>query len=138
MNTFDRALSNLADVDNEPLNWLLGDFLRSQAQVPGPVHLLLRPLANAQKDVLRQLNWWIDECRKLVVNPEVLREKVKSDLKAGKGDAEIKTKAVLAEVLTVLHLAKIGYKKPYCQANVRAPISMPNYRSRGHASKLRI
>ena len=46
----------------------------------------------------------------LWLNPEVLREKVKSDLKVGKGDAEIKTKAVLAEVLSVLHLAKIGYK----------------------------
>lgn len=110
MKTTDEVLASLAHEDNEPLNWLLGDFLRAQLQSPGPPHFLLRLLANAQKDMLRSLNWWIDECRKLVTNPEVLREKVKSDLKAGKGDAEIKTKAVLAEILSVLHLAKIGYQ----------------------------
>jgi hypothetical protein len=110
MNAVGQTLPYLTDPDNEPLNWLLGDFLRSQAQVPGPVHFLLRLLASAQKDALRRLNWWIGECRQLMVNPEVFREKVKADLKAGKGDAEIKTKAVLAEVLSVLHLATIGYR----------------------------
>jgi len=136
MNTFDRALPDLTHVDNEPLNWLLGDFLRSQAQVPGPVHFLLRLLANEQKDVLRQLNWWIDECRKLVVNPEVLREKVKSDLKAGKGDAEIKTKAVLAEVLSVLHLAKMGYKN--FEAVVPNERSSPDFHAELQEKRARI
>jgi len=110
MKTIDRALASLAQAENEPLNWLLGDFLRAQAQAPGPAHFLLRILANPRADVIRRWNWWIDESRRLVTKPEVLREKVKSDLKAGKGDAEIKTRAVLAEVLSVLHLAKIGYR----------------------------
>lgn len=110
MKPTDEALAALAHKDNEALDWLLGDFLRGQAQASGPPHFLLRLLANAQKDALRSLNWWIDECRRLVINPEALREKVKDDLKAGKGDAEIKTKAVLAEILSILHLAKIGYQ----------------------------
>lgn len=111
MKPTDEALAALAHKDNEPLDWLLGDFLHGQAQASGPPHFLLRLLANAQKDALRSLNWWIDECRKQVINPEVLREKVKADVKAGKGDSEIKTKAVLAEILSVLHLAKIGYRE---------------------------
>jgi hypothetical protein len=110
MRTFDLALASLAQPENEPLNWLLGDFWRAKAQAPGPAHFLLRILANPRGDVLRRWNWWIEECRRLVINPEVLREKVKSDLSAGKGDADIKTRAVLAEILSVLHLAKMGYK----------------------------
>lgn len=136
MNTFDRALSNLAHADNEPLNWLLGDFLRSQAQVPGPVHFLLRLLASAQKDVLRRLNWWINECRNLVLNAEVLREKVKSDLMVGKGDAEIKTKAVLAEVLSVLHLVKIGYRN--FEAVLPSERSSPDFHAELQEQRARI
>ena len=110
MNAKDQALAFLAHRDNEPLNWLFGDFLRAQAQAPGPTHFLLRLLADTRKDALGRLNWWIDECRKLVRNHDVLRQKVQSDLKPGKSDAEIKTKAVLAELFSVLHLAKIGYR----------------------------
>ena len=110
MKTTDQALAFLAHEDNEPLNWLLGDFLRAQGDAPGAPHFLLRLLASTSRDALRRLNWWIGECRKLLTNPDVFREKVQSDIKAGKGDAEIKTKAVLAEVFSVLRLAKIGYR----------------------------
>jgi len=136
MKTFDRVNAALAHVDNEPLDWLLGDFLRSQAQSPGPVHFLVRLLANAQRDVLRRLNWWIEECRKLLTNPEVFREKVKADIKAGKGDAEIKTKAVLAEVLSVLHFAKMGYQS--FEAVLPTQRSSPDFLAELNGQKTRI
>jgi len=136
MTTTEKALASLAHAENEPLDWLLGDFLRTQAQAPGPLHFLLRLLANAQKDVLRSLNWWIDQCRKLVTNPEALREKVKSDLKAGKGDAEIKTKAVLAEILSVLNLAKIGYQN--FEAVLPTQRASPDFRAELSGKRARI
>jgi hypothetical protein len=45
MSDFSQALAALAEAANEPLNWLLGDFLRDQAKAAtGSPHFLLRLL----------------------------------------------------------------------------------------------
>jgi len=110
MSTSSQALAALAEPANEPLNWLLGDFLREQAEAAtGPRHFLLRVLESPRGDVIRRWNWWISECRRLVINCEILPEKVCADLKAGKGDVRPKVAGVIAEVFAVLHLSKLGY-----------------------------
>src|SRR5713101_8378039 len=91
--------------------WLLGDFLRDQAKAAtGSPHFLLRLLEGPKGDVIRRWNWWISECRRLVINSDILPQKVSADLNAGKGDVRLKARGVFAEVFAVLHLSKLGYK----------------------------
>src|SRR5439155_9614450 len=109
MRDFSQALASLAEPINEPVNWLLGDFIRGQAKDSSP-HYLLDLLQRPPDDVLDRWNWWISEFRRLVINSEILPQKVKDDLKVGKGDARIKVAGVIAEIFAVLHLSKQGYK----------------------------
>ena len=114
MSASSQALAALAEPANEPLNWLLGDFLREQAEAAtGPRHFFLHLLESPRGDVIRRWNWWISECRRLVINSEILPQKVRADLKAGKGDVRSKVAGVIAEVFAVLHLSKLGYKNFY-------------------------
>jgi hypothetical protein len=46
----------------------------------------------------------------LVINSDILPQKVSADLRAGKGDVRLKTRGVLAEVFAVLDLSNLGYK----------------------------
>jgi hypothetical protein len=108
MGDFSKALASLADPANEPLNWLLGDFIRGQAHAHSP-HFLLDLLERPLPDVLGRWNWWVSEFRRLVTNYDILPQKVRDDLIAGKGDVRIKVKGVIAEIFAVLHLSEQGY-----------------------------
>jgi hypothetical protein len=109
MSDFSQALTALAEPANEPLNWLLGDFIRGRAKANSP-HFFLDVLQRPPNDVLHRWNWWISEFRRLVINAEVLPQKVNDDLHSGQGDVRVKVKGVIAEIFAVLHLSKLGYK----------------------------
>jgi len=109
MQVFQRALEALASPKNEPLNWLLGDVLREQAQSAKSKFLLEALGAEPRSGALTSWNAYIDQYRELLVNPADSVKKAARDVKAGKNDAGEKLLALAAEIMAVVHLRELGY-----------------------------
>ena len=73
-----KALDALAQ--NEPINWLLGQVLRSAA-AKGSHHFLFDALAGPNPYALRAWSAWIGEFRNLLANPEAAPKKASAELR---------------------------------------------------------
>jgi hypothetical protein len=104
-----RAFAALAAPKNEPLNWLMGDALRKLDAWPRADNFLLTALSQPRTGTLTAWNAWIDEFRKLLVNPESAPPKVAQDLRSKAGEVENKLRGVAAEIQAVIELKKRGF-----------------------------
>src|SRR5947208_15487077 len=98
MRDFSQALASLAEPINEPANWLLGDFIPGQAKDSSP-HYLLDLLRRPPDDVLVSCNWGISEFRRLVINSEILPQKVNDYPNVGQNAASIKVSSIIEEIV---------------------------------------
>ena len=98
----------LAVVNNEPLNWLLGDSLRSWSSVP-PGHFLLGALSEPRTGTLVAWNAWIHRFRELLLNPDAAPLKAAADLRSDGSDIDTKLRGLAAEIHAVLTLALLGF-----------------------------
>src|SRR5689334_25322793 len=105
-----RALEVLELPKNEPLRWLLGGALHQHAEMNGR-HFLLEALASERTGTLMAWNADIHEFRALLENPETAPQKAEQDLRSGGSDAEDKLLSVAAEIMAVIKLSRMGYKR---------------------------
>jgi len=104
-----RAFAALTAANNEPLNWLMGDALRRQDAWPRADNFILTALSQPRTGTLTAWNAWIDEFRRLLVNPESAAPKVAQDLRSKDAEIENKLRGVAAEIQAVIELRKRGY-----------------------------
>jgi hypothetical protein len=110
MVTFQKGLEALADPKNEPLKWLLGDALKSHAKIAEGSHFLLEALAaEPRAGALIAWNAYIHLFRESLTNLDEAVAKATQDAKPGKNDSEDKLRSLIAEVMAVVHLRKLGY-----------------------------
>lgn len=108
---FTRALEALKEPKNEPLRWLLGRALEQHAGKAGR-HFLLDALASGRPSNLVAWNAKIHHYRTLLENPDVATQKAEQDLRSDGGkDAEDKLRSVYAEIVAVIKLSGMGYKR---------------------------
>lgn len=105
-----RALEALEQPKNEPLRWFLGGALQQHAEMNGR-HFLLDALASERTGTLVGWNADIHEFRTRLENPETAPQKVEQDLRSGGSDAEDKLLSVAAEIMAVIKLSRMGYKR---------------------------
>ena len=105
-----RALEALEQAKNEPLRWLLGVALHQHAEMNGR-HFLLESLESQRTSTLVGWNADIHEFRTLLENPETAPQKAEQDLRSGGSDAEDKLLSVAAEIMAVIKLSRMGYRR---------------------------
>jgi hypothetical protein len=108
-----KALEALRDPKNEPVRWLLEGALREHVEKhPNSPNFLLDFLATQpRRSGLTAWNANIHQFRDLVVNPDVAPVKAFKDLRSGGEDAGEKLTSLMAEVMAVIHLQKLGYSR---------------------------
>jgi hypothetical protein len=104
-----QALEELDKPSNEPLKWLLGRFISTQAKRSFDSSIF-HVLAGDRKHQSEVWNYWIDQYRKSLTNPEEARQKADGDLSAGSEDADEKLRSFMSEVFAVIRLKDRGYK----------------------------
>ena len=104
----ERALN---DPLNEPLDWLLGDALRSHTAWPKSPHLILSELVRPRTSTLAFWNAMISEFRHLLNNAQHAPQKAKKDVSSSGDDANNKLEAMAAEILAVLELSERGFSE---------------------------
>src|SRR5713226_1622780 len=106
-----RALQALEEPKNEPIRWLLGRALKQHAEISEGSHFLLDALASPRIGTLVGWNADIHQYRAVLENPEVAPQKAEEDLRSSGSDAEDKLRSVVAEVMAVIKLSRMGYKR---------------------------
>lgn len=71
---------------------------------------MLEALEKPPTSFLASWNYWVEQYRAALINPDVAPRKALIDLRAGENDAESKLKSFISEVFAVLHLKREGYK----------------------------
>jgi hypothetical protein len=131
-----KALSALDAPNNEPLRWLMGDALREQTAWPASSHFLLTALSRPRTGTLRAWNAWIDEFRRLLINPAAAPPKVADDLRSKGDEVEDKLRAIAAEVQATIELRNRGFS----EFSVVPPalVAMPDFEAKFEGKKARI
>jgi hypothetical protein len=106
-----KALEALGEPKNEPIRWLLGRALEQHAAVSKGSHFLLDALASPRTGTLIAWNADIHLYREALENPGVAPQKAEADLRSDGADAEDKLRAVVAEVMSVIKLSRMGYRQ---------------------------
>ncbi|HLJ88544.1 MAG TPA: hypothetical protein VKZ53_17115 [Candidatus Angelobacter sp.] len=133
---FEKALATLETPNNEPLKWLMGEALRLQTAWPEYSHFLLNDLSQTRTNMLVAWNAWIDEYRKLLINPDSAPPRATKDLRSKASEVEDKVRAVAAEVQAVIELKNRGFS----EFSVVPPstIPMPDFEAKFQGKKARI
>jgi len=109
MTRYDKALENLANAENAPINWLLGPIL-SKAAKEKTSHFFLDALEKGRTPYIVSWNYWLTEYKNALLNPAEAPRKAFHDLENAVGDAESKLLSVFSEVWAVGILKTEGYK----------------------------
>ena len=105
-----RVSAALSEEKNEPLNWLLGEILREQAELLGAPHFLLAALGGPRLPLLTTWNATIAAFRSLLTNPDCAPSKAANDVRGkNAADVEKKLRALQAEVFAILALRDQGF-----------------------------
>ena len=131
-----KALSALDAPNNEPLRWLMGDALREQTAWPASSHFLLTALSRSRTGTLVAWNAWIDEFRRLLINPEAAPPKVADDLRSKGDEVEDKLRAIAAEVQATIELKKRGFSE--FSVVPPASVPMPDFEAKFEGKRARI
>ena len=131
-----KALSAPDAPNNEPLRWLMGDALRNQTAWPASSHFLPTALSRPRTGTLVTWNAWIDEFRRLLINPEGAPPKVAGDLRSKGNEVEDKLRAVVSEVQATIEFRNRGFS----EFSVVPPssIAMPDFEAKFEGKKARI
>lgn len=132
----EKALAALDAPNNEPLKWLMGEAFREQTAWPEYSHFLLTALSQPRTNPLVAWNAWIDEFRKLLINPDVAPPKATGDLRSKASEVEDKLRAVAAEVQAVIELRNRGFS----EFSVVPPstIAMPDFEAKFQGKRAKI